>query len=200
MNPEEASEGNAEAPYEDAASSADTLSIDEALAADVAEQTKTDLADELEETRNRLLRTQAELDNFRKRARRELEDAQRYASISLMRDLLPVLDNLNRAIEAAEKSDSASGLLDGVKMVVEQFGSVLKQYHCVPIEAAGERFDPNVHEAIAQLPSPDHAAGSVMSVTQTGFLLHDRVVRPSQVIVAAPSSDPPSGDNETETT
>jgi molecular chaperone GrpE len=142
-----------------------------------------------------LLRTQAELENFRKRARRELEDAQRYASLSLMRDLLPVLDNLNRAIEAAETSESAAGLLDGVKMVADQFGNVLKQYHCVPIDAAGEHFDPNVHEAIAQLPSEEYAAGSVMSVAQTGYVLHDRVVRPSQVIVAAPSSPSSTGDN-----
>lgn len=177
-------------------SAADSLPIDEAMASDVA--AAGGLVPELEETRNRLLRTQAELENFRKRARRELEDAQRYASISLMRDLLPVLDNLDRAIDAAEKSSNAAGLLDGVKMVAEQLGGVLKQYHCLPIDAHGQQFNPNVHEAIAQLPSEEHLPGSVMSVTQTGYLLHDRVVRPSQVIVAAPSSPASSGDNEAE--
>ncbi len=191
LNPVDSTE---QSQLEAAESAAETVPIEEVLASDVA--AAGGLVAELEETRNRLLRTQAELENFRKRARRELEDEQRYASISLMRDLLPVLDNLDRAIEAAEKSSSAAGLLDGVKMVAEQLGGVLKQYHCLPIDAEGQRFNPNIHEAIAQFPSEDHSPGSVMSVTQAGYLLHDRVVRPSQVIVAAPSSSASSGDNE----
>ena len=109
LNPVDSTE---QSQLEAAESAAETVPIEEVLASDVA--AAGGLVAELEETRNRLLRTQAELENFRKRARRELEDEQRYASISLMRDLLPVLDNLDRAIEAAEKSSSAAGLLDGV--------------------------------------------------------------------------------------
>jgi molecular chaperone GrpE len=200
VQPEDADQSAAEDAAQPGKSDAETMSIDQVMAAQGAgpAEPQEDLGPLLDDTRNRLLRTQAELENFRKRSRRELEDANRYASVSLMRDLLPVLDNLNRAIEAAEKNESAVGLLDGVKMVAEQFGNVLKQHHCVPIDADGERFDPNVHEAMAQLPSEDHTAGSVMSVTQTGYMLHDRVVRPAQVIVAAPSSPAPTGDNVTD--
>ncbi len=165
---------------------------------DAGEAEGEDKVVELQEARARLLRTQAELENFRKRSRRELEDEKRYAALPLLRDLLPVLDNLNRAIASAEQIENASSLLDGVKMVAEQFQGVLKQHQCVSIEADGEKFDPNLHEAIAQLPSEEHAPGSVSQVTQRGYRLHDRVVRPAQVIVAAPSTQDPTRNNEAE--
>jgi molecular chaperone GrpE len=101
-----------------------------------------------------------------------------------MRDLLPVIDNMQRAIEAAEKSDEGGGLLEGFKLVAQQVETVLGQYHCKRIEAIGEPFDPNWHEAILQQPSADHEPGTVIMVTQPGYQLHDRVVRPPQVIVA----------------
>ena len=140
---------------------------------------------ELGEARDRELRTQAELENYRKRATRQMQDERRYANLPLMRDLLPVLDNLDRAIEAAEKSHDASSLLEGVKLVAGQLEDVLKRHHCLQIEALNRPFDPHLHEAISQQPSDRYAANSVMQVTQSGFQLHDRVVRPSQVIVAA---------------
>ncbi|MEX2188090.1 MAG: nucleotide exchange factor GrpE [Pirellulales bacterium] len=153
---------------------------------------------ELEEAKDRALRTQAELDNYRKRSQREMNDALRYANINLMRDLLPVVDNLNRAAESAEKSTEKSAdksadvaaLLAGVKMVASQFEDVLAQHHCKRITAHGEAFDPNLHEAIAQQPSDEHAHGMVLLEATTGFQLHDRVVRPTQVIV---SGGPPGG-------
>jgi molecular chaperone GrpE len=159
---------------------------------------------ELEVARERAIRLQAELENFRKRTHRTMEEERRYAGLPLMRDLLAVVDNLQRAIEAAEQSDHAAGLLQGVKMVAEQLTSVLAKHHCQPIEAEGAPFDPNRHEAIAQFPSDEHEPGMVTQVTQTGYELHGRVVRPSQVIVAAPrpadendgSDDPSAGEND----
>jgi len=171
----------------------------DALAA--AEAEKSELAD----AQDRLLRLQAELENFRKRTRRAMEEELRYACLPLMRDLLTVLDNLQRAIDAADRLenspdrlDSSAGLLAGVRMVAEQFALVLKQHHCQPIDAQNARFDPHVHEAIAQWPSDEHEPGTVAQVAQVGYLLHGRVVRPSQVIVAAaPVQDtghgPPDG-------
>lgn len=143
------------------------------------------LEDELAAAQNRVLRLQAELENVRKRSRRELEEQRRYAGLPLMRDLLAVVDNLQRAIAAAEQNHNASSLLEGVKMVAEQLGSVLMQHHCEPIVAEGAPFDPHLHEAIAQQPSTEHEPGTVSHVTQVGYRLHDRVVRPSQVIVAS---------------
>ncbi|MFO7905774.1 MAG: nucleotide exchange factor GrpE [Planctomycetota bacterium] len=163
---------------------------------ELAEEEKMDaesLRAELAESRKRVVRLQAELENYRKRVQRTLQEERQYASLPLMRDLLGVVDNLQRAIDAAHESVGATqegsasgGVLEGVKMVAGQLTDVLKKHHCEEIAAEGTQFDPNVHEAIAQFPSPEHEPGQVTQVTQTGYRLHNRVIRPAQVIVAAP--------------
>ncbi len=147
------------------------------------------LRNELQEAKDRALRSHAELENYRKRVARQMQDERRYAQVPLMRDLLPVLDNLDRAIAAAEKTHDATSLLDGVKIVGGQLEDVLARHQCVKIDALNQPFDPHLHEAISQVPSAEHPANSVMQVAQTGFRVHDRVVRPSQVIVAAAASE-----------
>jgi molecular chaperone GrpE len=137
------------------------------------------------ELQDRLLRTQAELENYRKRARRELEDERRYAEIELIRDLLPVVDNVGRAIAAAEKQADAALLLSGLKMMQQQLEEVFQKHHAKVITAAGEPFDPSRHEAIMQQPSEEHPEHTVLGVARQGLTLHDRVVRPAQVIVSA---------------
>jgi len=149
-----------------------------------SEQELEKLRADLDDASDRALRAQAELDNYRKRARRELEDERRYAALPLLRDLMPVLDNMQRAIEAGEKSPQAAGLLDGIKLVAQNLTNVLAKHECKKIEALGQPFDPAVHEAISQQPSADHEPGTVMFVAQDGYVLHDRVVRPAQVIVS----------------
>ena len=152
-----------------------------------AEQQVDELAQlraELADAKDRVLRSQAELENYRKRVARQSADERRYANLPMMRDLLPVLDNMQRAIDSAEQTDDAAGLLEGVKMVAQQFEGALSRHHCVQIEALNEPFDPHRHEAVSQQPSGEHPANTVLLVTQTGFQLHDRVVRPSQVIVS----------------
>jgi molecular chaperone GrpE len=139
---------------------------------------------ELETAKDRELRCRAELDNYRKRAAREREEMLRYANMSLLRDLLPVLDNVDRAIQAAQQNADAGALLDGFKMVQQQMQEVLTRHHCRQIEALHAPFDPNVHHAVMQQPSDEHPANTVLMVTQDGYQLHDRVVRPSQVIVS----------------
>lgn len=148
-----------------------------------------ELQAELNAARDRQLRLHAELENVRKRMTRTLEEERRYACLPLARDLLPVVDNLERAIQAAEQQEHAAALLEGVRLVAAQLTDVLRRHHCVTIEAQGALFDPHLHEAIAQLPSPDTEPGHVSLVTQTGYQLHDRVIRPAQVIVAAPRSE-----------
>jgi molecular chaperone GrpE len=140
----------------------------------------------LAETQDKLLRTQAELENYRKRARREMEDERRFAEVGLVRDLLPIVDNISRAIEAAENKADAQKLLEGLRMMLRQFEQVFAQHHCKLItdEVVGEPFDPNRHEAILQQPSDEHEEHTVLGVTRPGLELHDRIVRPAQVIVS----------------
>ncbi len=147
------------------------------------------LAAEANEAKDRALRAQAELDNVRKRLRKEMEDERRYAAMPLVTDLLPVVDNIGRAMAAAEKSSEASSLLTGVKLVAQQLEGVLARHNTVKIDALGKPFDPNVHAAIMQQPTDEYPPGTVVMVAQEGYQLHDRVVRPAQVIV---SSAPPT--------
>lgn len=135
--------------------------------------------------RDRVLRLTAELQNLRNRQTRELADLRTYAPIDLMRDMLPVLDNIDRAIDAASKTGEGESLLEGIRLVRGQLASALAQHGCVEIAAEGEAFDPDRHQAILQKPSLEVPAGEVMMVTQAGYQLHDRVVRAAQVIVSA---------------
>jgi molecular chaperone GrpE len=165
--------------------------MDAGLASIAADQKIAELEAQLQEANQKALRAGAELENFRKRAQREMADERRYAVLPLVRDLLAVLDNLNRAIEttltrrASEGvNDPNASLLEGVKMVAAQFEAVLKQHGCTPIETVGTPFDPNQHQAIAQEPSDQYPAGTITRAAQIGYKLHDRVVRPAQVFVS----------------
>ena len=167
--------------------------IDGIIEPPLAESASADAADpdqsgELAAANDRLLRLHAEMQNLRNRQSREIADERRYAALPVCRELLPVVDNIDRAIEAAEKSGEAETLLAGFRLVRQQLVTILGHNHCEPIEAEGEPFDPNFHEAILQQPSTEHESGTVTMVTQTGYRMHDRVVRPAQVIV---SSGPP---------
>ena len=144
-----------------------------------------DVPQELNLANERALRAQAELENFRKRIRREMDEERRYVSVPLIAELLPVIDNLDRALEAAEQSEGTSSLLEGVKMVRTQLAAVLERFHCRSITAVGSPFDPNLHEAIGKESSDEIGAGAVTRMVRTGYQLHDRVVRPSQVLVSS---------------
>jgi molecular chaperone GrpE len=142
---------------------------------------------ELAAERDRSLRLRAELENVRSRTARELAHERRYAAVPVVRDLLPVLDNIDRAIEAAQQSQNvdAASLLEGFRLVRQQLAAMLERHHVTVIDPQGEPFDPQYHEAILQQPSPETPANHVAMVTQAGYQLHDRVVRPAQVIVSS---------------
>lgn len=144
------------------------------------------LRSELDQAKDRALRSLAELDNYRKRANRTIEEERRYALMPLLRDLLPVLDDLRRAIDSAQSAADAAALRDGVELVARKFEGVLAKHHCKPIDALHQPFDPNYHEAVLQQPSSEFPPNTVLQVVRTGFTLHERVVRPSQVIVSTP--------------
>ncbi|MFG0287663.1 MAG: nucleotide exchange factor GrpE [Rhodopirellula sp. JB044] len=145
------------------------------------------LRGEVEAADKRVLQAQAEAENFRKRMRRDYEDQLKFAAMPLVNDILQVRDNLNRAIEAAnasESTDTAQGLREGVAMVAKQLDDTLGKYGVEPIPADGEEFDPNVHEAISQMPHPEIESGKVAHVAVSGFTMHGRVIRPAQVVVS----------------
>jgi len=129
--------------------------------------------------------TQADFENYQKRSAKERESDRKYYVANLARDLLPVFDNLQRAIDAAKKSGDDSPLVLGVAATLNQWLQILDRHGIEPIAALGKTFDPNLHEAVMQQPSADQPAGTVLQVLQEGFTIHDRVLRPASVIVSA---------------
>jgi molecular chaperone GrpE len=147
---------------------------------------------ERDELSDRAIRAQAELENVRKRLQRESQQLLQFALLPLVADLLPSLDNLQRAIEAAERTGSVEELLKGIRMVAAGYEETLGKHGARRIPAVGESFDPNLHEALQQVPSADHEAMQILQEVESGWQLHDRVVRPSKVIVS--SGPPPAHD------
>lgn len=136
--------------------------------------------------RERSLRLRADFDNYRKRTERERADIERFALADALRDLLPVVDNLERALGAQGGQGDSVDLRRGVEMIVRQLHEILKRYGLSPIPAVGERFDPAVHEAVFQEESDVVAAPTVAAELQRGYRLNDRLLRPSLVKVAVP--------------
>lgn len=140
-----------------------------------------------EEAKNnydRYVRQVAELDNFKKRAAREREETSRYANENLVRDLLPVLDNLERAIAHGSSGANGKPLVEGVDMVLKGFLDILSKYGVQPVAAVGLVFDPARHEALAQIDSIEHQPNTVIEQHQKGYLMRDRLLRPALVTVS----------------
>ena len=149
---------------------------------------------ELEVQQDRYLRAAAEFDNVRKRSAREREDYTRYANEALLRDLLPVLDNLDRALQAA-RAEPVTGLTTGVALIQRELLRVLEKSGLTPFTSVGEPFDPERHEAVARVPSTDRPDMTVAGETARGYLLHGRVLRPALVTVAVAPEDPGAADD-----
>ncbi len=149
----------------------------------------TAMQDERDQYRDQFLRTAAEMENFRKRVNRERVEERKYASIGLIGDLLPAIDNLQRGLDAAADDDSAGNVLQGVQMVLKQFEEILTRHGVEPITAQGELFDPNLHEALQQRPTNEVPPMTVIDVLERGFKLGDRVIRASKVIVSSEVED-----------
>jgi molecular chaperone GrpE len=143
-----------------------------------------ELQAKIDDLQGRLMRSYADLENYRRRVQRDQDDARKYESLRLVRDLLPGLDGLNRAVSSGEQTGDKQVLLDGIRMVVQQFRDILKLHSAEPIEAVGRPFDPNLHEALTQIPSADHEPMTVLQEVEVGYRMHDRVVRPARVIVS----------------
>lgn len=140
----------------------------------------------VQDLKNQLARTLADFDNFRRRTRQEKEDLQKYANRKLLADLLPVVDNFERALQSFDNETSAQSadIKKGIDMVHRQFLSVLQAAGVEAMNAVGKPFDPNVHEAVMQEPSNDQEAGTVLEEFQKGYMLEGRVLRPAMVKVS----------------
>lgn len=151
----------------------------------VAEDEIAAVAAERDEYLDHLRRLQAEFDNYRKRVRRDQEDLRLRAAETVVESLLPVVDNLARALEAGARHEEGQ-LMAGLELVAGQLGGTLQGHGLeeIPVEP-GALFDPTVHEAIMAQPSDDHAEGTVLQVLERGYLLHGRLLRPAKVIVAS---------------
>lgn len=140
------------------------------------------------------LRARADLENQRKRAQRDLEDANRYANDRLLKEMVPVLDNLERALEHAGQGSEGQGLIDGVTLTVNLFRKTLESFGVRVINAVGTPFDPNLHQAMGQVETTEQPPNTVVTEFQKGYLLNERLLRPALVMIAkAPAATPATG-------
>lgn len=143
------------------------------------------LQQELAEARDAVLRTQAEMQNLRRRVERDVENAHKFALERFVSELLPVVDNLERALAAFDAAnDEHTALIEGVELTLKSFVDVLKRFHVEPVDPKGEPFNPEWHQAISMVPSPDVAPNTVIDVFQKGYQLNSRLVRPAMVVVS----------------
>ena len=153
--------------------------------------------EEAQSNYDKFLRASAELDNYRKRTSREMEELRKYATQSLLKDLLPVADNLDLAIKSAAESENVdSSLVDGIDLTRKELLKAFDKYNVKPIEALGNPFDPNYHEAVMREESNNHPENTVTNELQKGYLIHDRLLRPSMVVVSMPRANPAETDDE----
>lgn len=162
----------------------------EAGGKDELEARITALEKEKKENWDRYLRTAADLENLRKRQKRELDDVRLESKGRVLKEMLPVVDNLERAIEHATAQAGTNPIIEGVQLVLRQFLTAFERLDVTPIEAGGQPFDPNLHEAISQQES-DSPPGTVVQVLQRGYKSGDRLLRPALVVVAKAKSTPP---------
>lgn len=171
----------------EAASGSSTAS--EELAAALADKTR-----ELAELNDKYLRTLAESENIRKRVRQQSEETVRFQRENLIRDLLPIVDNLERAVQAAQGATDSRVIVDGVEMVLRSLLDLLKTHGVVPLSVVGHPFDPNRHEAVDQVESAEHPPNTVVSEFHRGYLIGDRMLRTARVAVAKGGAGNASGD------
>lgn len=144
---------------------------------------------ELDECKDKLLRAQAECANISRRLHQQQVDAVRYATMGLARDVLHVLDSLDRSRQNMETAQADKAMLDGVRLIADQLAKVLKDHGVTPIEAEGKTFDPTIHEAMMSDTNSDAAPGTVTRELVRGYMMNDRVLRPAKVMVAAGGDD-----------
>jgi molecular chaperone GrpE len=167
---------------------ADEAEVGEQPAPDPLEVAK----QEAQRFKEQLLRTAADYDNFRKRTRRDLVDAERRGRDEFLREILPVFDNLERAVQHVEKATDVQSVAEGIQMVLRQLADTLGKLGVERVPTVGTPFDPAMHEAVQHFETSEHPPGSVAAEVQGGYRAQDRLIRPALVVVAkAPANQPP---------
>jgi molecular chaperone GrpE len=161
-----------------------------------SEQALAEKAQESQENYDRFLRVSAEFDNFRKRIQREKADAHNFGNEKLLREIIPVLDNIERGVESALQSQDFDALLKGLELTGSLFRGVLRRFNVTEVEAKDLKFDPNLHEAMMRDEESDLPPDTVVDVHQKGYMLLDRLLRPAMVTVSAKISEPPPPENQ----
>jgi len=165
---------------------------------DVASQTPEEKIEKAEtetkEAYDRFLRASAELENYKKRTQKEMAEFRKYANASLVKELLGVVDNLERAIESSNGSNEEGQLSEGLDLTLKELLKIFKTFHASPIEALGKPFDPCYHQAMMQQETADQPENIVLNELQKGYMIHDRLLRPAMVVVSKLPAD--SGNDE----
>jgi molecular chaperone GrpE len=161
----------------------DVIIEDASEAGDESEQKIAELQAKLDETENKMLRAQADFDNFKRRSRLDQEAAQKYRAQSLVSEMIPALDNFERALQIEADNDQTKSLLQGMNMVYNQLVQALKNEGVEAINSVGEQFDPHLHQAVMQIEDENYESNSVVEELQKGYKLKDRVIRPAMVKV-----------------
>lgn len=178
-------ESVAEAPQEKAKTKKPKAAPKKGKAAELESALKK-AEEEIEVLKDEKLRLLAETENFKRRITKEKEDFQKYSNEKAVSELLPVIDNLERAVAHAKEAGETGALLEGVEMTLTLFAQMLEKMGITIVEAVGETFDPQRHEAVQQIESADHEPNTVVSEFQKGYMLHERLIRPAMVVVSKP--------------
>lgn len=168
----------------DTAETKDAAASTEGAATETSPDPLALLTAERDKFRDQLLRTAADFDNFRKRTRKELEDAQKRATEDTIREVLPIADNLERAVQAAATAVDAKSVADGVRMVLALFSQTIERLGIERTRSVGQKFDPNLHEAIQQIETAEHPPGTIVLELAPGYKLGERLIRAALVAVA----------------
>lgn len=140
---------------------------------------------EEQKLKDQLIRAHAQMENIKRRAERDVQAAHKFASEKLLKELLPIMDSLEHAIDAAgDQKEEMKAMLEGLELTHKMFMDTLQKFGVQPINPVNEPFNPNEHEAMTMAPSEEHKPNTVITVIQKGYILHDRVVRPARVIVS----------------
>ncbi len=145
-----------------------------------------ELKAEIEANKDRILRISAEFENYKRRSAKEMSDFKKFANETLFKRLLTVVDNLERAISSGKECSDAESLLKGIKMTHKEIMKFFETFNVKPVKAQGKPFDPAFHQAVSQQESDDYPDNTVINELQKGYTLHDRLIRPSMVVVSKP--------------
>ena len=182
---ETADEKDSPAPKEAAPGSSDSAAERAKAETEETDDDSEGLQADLDRFRDLALRSQADFENYKKRSAREKEEAIKYANSALLEKLIAIVDNFELGLEAARAEGESSPIFSGMSMVLKQLMDFLADNGVQPIDATGQKFDPNLHEAIAHQPNPEFPEGIVVRQTRRGYRLKDRLLRPSSVVVSS---------------